>query len=67
MRSVRLWSRFYFDVALISLLLVGLTEGRLLAIPRPADIHYVAYLERLLAWHFGPPPIARDIALYLTS
>jgi hypothetical protein len=66
-RSVRLWSRFYFDVALISLLVVGLTDRRLLSISNPADIHYLAYLERLFASHFGPPPIAREIVLYLTS
>jgi hypothetical protein len=66
-RSVRLWSRFYFDVALVSLLLVGLADTRLLTLTHPADIHYAEFLKRTLAWHFGPPPVARDIVSYLTS
>jgi hypothetical protein len=66
-RSVRLWSAFYFDVGLISLLLTGLAEPRVLRVERPNDLPYYVLLERLLSWHLGPPPIARKIVGYLAT
>lgn len=66
-RSVRLWSVFYFDVGLLCLLLIGLAEPGILRIEKPTELPYFVFLERLISWHQGPPPIARKILRYLTA
>ena len=65
--SVRLWSVYYFDIALASLLLVGLADPDVPRIREPADVPYYVFLERLISWHFGPPPIVRKIVQHLTA
>jgi len=50
-RSVRMWSVYYFDVAICCLLLVGLAEPRLLTINRPTDITFSEFVRRVRRWH----------------
>jgi len=65
-RSVELWSRFYFDVALLCVLMAGLADTRLLSIERPAEMSYTQFLDRLIEWHEAPfASVARRIAAFL--
>ncbi len=62
-----LWSRLYFDALLLSVLLAGVADPRLVRVAEPSDIAYETYIEQLLAWHPSPkaPDTAAEIAEYL--
>jgi hypothetical protein len=62
-----LWSRLYFNALLLSVLLAGLADTRLVRHAKPSDVSYEAYVERLLHWHPEPgaPVTAAEIAEYL--
>jgi len=68
-RAVKLWSAFFFDTALLCLMLVGLAEKRLLYLEIFTDISFQNFLERVLSWHNvvfpSPHPVARNIIRYL--
>jgi len=64
-RAVKLWSAFFFDTALLCLILVGLAERRLLRLKNPTNINFKEFLRRVLSWHRHPNPIAIKIANYL--
>ena len=64
-RSVRLWSAFFFDIALLCLLLVGLAEDRILKLEKPEEIGFLEFVRRVWLWHSGPTPTAREIARVL--
>jgi hypothetical protein len=66
-RSFRLWSIFYFDVVLLSLLLVGFSEPRILKLPRPTEISYFQFLERLLSLQSTSYPVVKPMVTYLKS
>jgi len=66
-RSVRLWTAYFFDVSLVLLLLVGLTDRRLVRLEKPTELPYGTYLARLMAWHPGPPTVARAVANYVMA
>ncbi len=66
-RSFRLWYTFYFDIVLLSLLLVGLSEPRVLNVSKPTDIPYFQFLERLLSCQMIPHPVVKHIITYLKS
>jgi len=63
--SVRLWSAFFFDVAVLCLLVVGLAEDRILEIDRPGGIDYSEILRQVWSWHQEPNPTAKEIVLVL--
>lgn len=65
--SFSLWSTSYFDVALLSLLLVGFSEPRVLNVQRPTEIPYFQFLERLLSWQSTSYPIVKPMIAYLKS
>lgn len=62
-----LWSRLYFNTLLLSVLLAGLADERLVRLPKPHDIAYERFVETLMEWHPAPgaPPTAATIAEYL--
>ncbi|NHM25923.1 hypothetical protein G7K71_02640 [Desulfofundulus sp. TPOSR] len=67
-RAVKLWSAFFFDTALLCLVLVGLAEKRLLDLERPTSISFKEFLERAIFWHLDiapPHPVAREIVRFL--
>ena len=64
-RTVRLWSAFFFDTALLCLLLAGLSEKQLLDLKNPTDINFIEFLRHTLSWHPQPNSIAIKIANYL--
>ena len=67
-KAVRLWSAFFFDTALLSLMLVGLAEEKLLTLTNPTYIDFFSFLEFLLFdCHHCPNPIARKISKYLVE
>jgi hypothetical protein len=55
----------FFDVCLVLVLLVGLTERRLITLAKPTDIPYAQYLMRLLAWHPAPPSVAKAVSRHV--
>lgn len=66
-RSVRLWRAFFFDTALLCLMLVGLAEERLLTLKKPTGISFWEFLELVLSWDPAPYPVAKDIARFFVS
>jgi hypothetical protein len=66
-RSVRLWTTLFFDVSSLLLLLVGLTEPRLMTLTKPTDLPYAEYLVRVLNWHPALPSVAIAAGRYLLS
>lgn len=63
--SVRLWSHYYFDTALLCLMLLGLADQRLPRLPRYEDVAYADFLHRVADWHPGPPQVAGKIMDFL--
>lgn len=66
-RAVKLWSAFFFDTALLCLMLVGLAEERLRTLKKPTDISFWEFLELVLSWHPAPCPVAKDIVGFFVS
>lgn len=66
-RSFLLWSTFYFDVVLLSLFLVGFSEPRVLNVPKPTEIPYFQFLERLLSCQSTSYPVVKHMITYLKS
>lgn len=67
-RAVKLWSAFFFDTALLCLVLVGLAEKRILHLKKPTGIGFKEFLERTLFWHLDiapPHPVAHEIVRFL--
>ena len=64
-RSVRLWSTFFSDIALLCLLLVGLAEGQIRKLEKPEEIGFLEFVRRIWSWHPGPSPTAKGIARVL--
>ena len=62
-----LWSRLYFNALLLSVLLAGLADPRLVRAEEPSDVPYDVYVEQLLAWNPSPgaPVTAVEVAEYL--
>jgi hypothetical protein len=68
-QAFNLWGRLYFNTLLLSVLLVGLAEPRLLTMERPSNLHYVAFLDFLWRAHPEPGvfPAATPVAKYLAA
>ncbi len=65
-KAVKLWSVFFFDTALLSLMLVGLAEEKILM--ESTHIDFFSFLEFLLFdCHPCPNPIAKRICKYLVD
>jgi hypothetical protein len=66
-RSVRIWSVYYFDLALLFLILYGLADPRLLALEKPQAIPFLTFAKRLFEYHpaIGVEPVAVEIMRYL--
>ncbi len=62
--AFELWARVFFDALLLSALLAGLAEERLVRRESPHDISNRALIARLIDWHPAPgaPNVAADIA-----
>lgn len=64
-RAVKLWSAFYFDTALLCLMLVGLAEKRLLKLEKSTGIGLKKFIKCVLSWDPCPHPLAGEIARFL--
>ena len=65
--AVYLWARYFFDTALLCLMLVGLSEEKLLCLENPEDISFAEFLKRTLSWHYNPHPVASEIGRFLIN
>jgi hypothetical protein len=61
------WELNFFDAMLLSMLLAGLSDERLVNLERPQVTPFETFLEHLMEWHPspGPPPTAAAVAGYL--
>lgn len=66
-RSVRMWSVYYFDVALACLSIVGLAEPRVLHVRRPTELTYLDFVSRLAEWTEARPGVVEQVIRYLTE
>jgi len=64
-RAVKLWSAFFWDTALLCLLLAGLAEERVRYLEKPNMIGFPELVRHVWSWHPGPHPVAKKIVSYL--
>lgn len=66
-RTVRVWSAYFFDTALLCLMLVGLAEEGLRTLEKPTVISFYKFLELVISWDRAPFPVAKDIVKFFIS
>lgn len=64
-RAVRLWAAFFWDTALLCLLLVGLAEERIRDVKKPTEMGFHEFVRCVWSWHPGPHPVGKEIARVL--
>lgn len=65
--SFRIWSVYYFEVAFVCLLLVGLAEPGLRSHPNPTDMSFGTFVRLTLSWQPIVPPMLARISEYLVD